>query len=85
MEKMAEPAEIIRQICRSNQGIKNLTMRCCQRVSEASLRNLIKCCKFLEVLDMQGTPIKGNTCFVELGGLKHLKYGSKRLPSEFFF
>lgn len=73
MAKIEEPCEVIRQICRSNSRIKVLRMRCCQMVPEVSLRNLIKCCRLLEVLDLQGTPVKGNTCFVELGGLKHLK------------
>lgn len=74
VEKIADPAEVIRQICRSNTRIKVLIMRCCQKVGEISIRNLIKCCRLLEVLDLQGTPVKGNTCFVELGGLQYLRY-----------
>lgn len=74
IERVEDPGEILRQICRSNNKIKILRMHYCQMIPEASLRNLIKCCKFIEVLDMQGTPIKGNTFFVELGGLKCLKY-----------
>lgn len=83
MEKVEEPEEIIRQICRSNPNITRLSMRYCPKISEMSLRHLIKCCVYLESLDMQGTPIKGNTCYVELGGLKHLKYRKTHRHKQF--
>lgn len=72
LDHVAEPTEILRQLCRTNTNLKNLTVRNCSGIREITLRHVVKCCKFLEKFDLQGTQFKGNLFFAELGGLKYL-------------
>lgn len=73
LDHVLEPTEILRQLCRTNTNLKHLAVRNCTGIREITLRHVIKCCKLLEVLDLQATQFKGHLFFAELGGLKYLK------------
>lgn len=74
MDQILEPVEIIRQICRSNRSVKHLVLKNCPKIPEISMRHLIRSCNLLETLNIQNTPFKGNIFYVEIGGLRNLKY-----------
>lgn len=73
LEEVLEPVEIIRQIARCNPNLKNLIVKNCTGITERSLLHLIKCCKDIESVDLEGTQFKGNHFYTELSGLKKLR------------
>lgn len=73
LDHVSEPTEALRQICRFSFNLKHLAVRNCSAIREITLRHVVKCCKLLEALDLQGTQFKGNLLFAELGGLKYLQ------------
>ncbi|KAK4879592.1 hypothetical protein RN001_007738 [Aquatica leii] len=73
LNAISEPLIVIRQISRCLPNLKNFALRNSGVIPESCLRNLIQCCKHLELIDLSGTQFKANRFYEEIAGLTNLK------------
>lgn len=73
LEAIEDPVAIIRQICRCNPYIQNLSLRHCIALPENVLVYLVNICKNLETLDFSGTEFQGDRFFEEIYTLGNLR------------
>lgn len=73
LENIADPIQVIRQICRCCPKLKKLAIRHCTRVPEGALRYVLQSCVELESLDLSGTEFRGNSFYQDVCSLINLK------------